>query len=210
MHRIVVRNDSGIKQPRDLEGKRVADQMGSSTHGGLLLYCKKNLVDPAKIKFVSLSPRDFPEAMIAEQVDAIVGSEPWPGNVMSKCKDCTEFANLKDLGNSYPLPIIARSSFLTEHPEAARAIVAGTRRAVELIKSDPGRAAQVIANVSGLPVEREQKAMADYDWSVELDEAVLESLKLTAQFLKEQKKIEAVPDLVGLLDRSGFAPAAGN
>jgi NitT/TauT family transport system substrate-binding protein len=209
MHRIVVRDDSGIKEPKDLEGKRIAVQMGSSTHGGLLLYCTKHGVDITKINFVSLSPKDFPEAMIAKQVDAIVGSEPWPGNVMAKCKDSHEMANLKGLGSNYPLPVIANARFLAAHPTVAAALVRGTQKAVDLIKADPAKAAAVISAKSGVPAEREHKAAGDYEFMASLDDAVITSLKMTAEFLKGQKKIEAVPDIAALVDRSGLDAVKG-
>lgn len=209
MHRIVVRNDSGIKEPKDLEGKRVAVQMGSSTHGGFLLYCTKHNVDVSKIKLVSLSPKDFPEAMVAKQVDAIVGSEPWPGNVMSKCKESHEMANLEGLGNSYPLPIIASAKFLQAHPTAAAAVVRATQKAVDLIKSSPDEAAAAISAKSGVPAERELKAAGDYVFMASMDDSIIASLTMTAEFLKGQKKIEAVPDIASLVDRSGLGAAAG-
>lgn len=208
MHRIVVRNDSGIKEPTDLEGKRVAVQMGSSTHGAFLLYCAKHSVDPSKINFVSLSPRDFPEAVIAKQVDAIVGSEPWPGNVMAKCKDSHELANLEGLGNNYPLPILASARFLQDHPTVAAAVVRGTRKAVDLIKSNPDEAAAAIAAKSGVPAERELKAAADYVFMADMDDTIITSLGMTAEFLKGQKKIDTIPDIASLVDHSGLDAAA--
>jgi sulfonate transport system substrate-binding protein len=208
MHRIVVREGGGIAGPKDLEGKKVAVQMGSSTHGALLLYCKKHGVDVSKISFVSLSPKDFPEAMIAKQVDAIAGSEPWPGNVLAKCKGSKELANLAGLGNNYPLPVLASTRFLSAHPEAAAAIVRATRKAAELIAKDPQRAAEVLARKSGISVERERKAMDDYEFPVELDEVTLGSLVQTAEFLKAQKKIETVPDVKALVDRTGLDDVA--
>lgn len=208
MHRIVVRDDSGIKEPKDLEGKRVAIQLGSSTNGGFLLYCKRHGVDPAKIKFVSLSPKDFPEAMIAKQVDAMAGSEPWPGNVMAKCKESHELANLEGLGSCYPQPILANAKFLSEHPTVAAAIVRATEKAIEAIAADPQHAAEVLAGKSGVPAERELKSMQDYDFVTELDEVTLASLGMTAEFLKEQKKIDTVPDIRALMDRSGLDSVA--
>lgn len=204
MHTIVVRNDTGIQEPRDLEGKRLAVQMGSSTHGGLLRYLDANGVDASKIEFVALSPRDFPEAMVAKQVDAIAGSEPWPGNTLATCKESREFANLENLGSNYPLPIIARGKFLDEHPAVAGAVCRATQKAVDLIKSDAKAAAAVLAARSGVPVERELKAAADYDFLADTPGSVIDSLKLIAGFLKEQGKIQAVPDIDKAIDRSGL------
>ncbi len=156
MHRIVVHNASGIKEPKDFEGKRVAVQQGSSTHGGFLAYCKANGIDTAKLTFVPLSPKDFPEAMVTKQVDLVAGSEPWPGNVMAACKDCAEFANLEGLGSIYPLPVLARQQLLAEHPDLAARVVRATRKGAELCKSDPDKAAQII---TARPRDRHDRIM---------------------------------------------------
>ncbi|MBU0610771.1 MAG: ABC transporter substrate-binding protein [Armatimonadetes bacterium] len=209
MHRLVVRNDGGIKAPADLAGKKVAVQLGSSTHGAFLQYLQRNDVDEKKIQFVSLSPRDFPEAMISKQVDAIAGSEPWPGNVMAKCKDSHELANLESPDNNYPLPIMARAAFLQEHPEVAAAVVRAALKAVKLLHDSPQKGAEIQAKASGLTPERELKGMADYEWQVELDAKTIASLKQTAEFLHAQKKIPQVPDLDAAIDPRGLEAVVG-
>ena len=206
MHRIVVHNDSGIAAPGDLAGKRVAVQLGSSTHGGFLRYCHKHGVDDSTINFIALSPRDFPEAMMAEQVDAIAGSEPWPGNTLAVCKDCRELANLEGLRSTYPLSIIGRGKFLDAHPGVASAIQRGTQKAVEFIHADPERASRLLSEKSGVSAERELKAMQDYEWLADIPDSVIDSLNLIAEFLKEQGKIDAIPDIEAAIDRS--TPAA--
>ncbi len=195
MHRLVVRNDAGIAGPRDLVGKRIAVQHGSSTHGGLLLYLQAHNVDPAEVTLVSLSPRDFPEAMASGQIDGIAGSQPWPHNVMQACDNCSVLANFEGLGASYPLVVLAREEFVQEHPEAARAIMRGTQTAVEFIDASPEQAAELLSRRSGVPAERELEMMQDYDFRVGLDEAIIGDLVETARFLAEQGRIDEVPDI---------------
>ena len=195
MHRIVVRDDSGIKEPADFAGKRLAIQQGSSTHGGLMQYCKKHGVDYNSISVVPISPRDFPEAMAAGQIDFIAGSEPWPGNVLSACDRCHEFANLAGLGSNYPQMILGHESFLRAHPEAVAAIIESTQEAVDFINAEPDRAVAILSSRSGVPVDRERAAMADYEYLVGMPQSVIDSMVLTADFLKEQGKIDTVPDM---------------
>lgn len=151
MHRIVVRDGSGIHEPADFAGRRLAIQQGSSTHGGFMQYCKKHGVDYSSVTVVAISPRDFPEAMVAGQVDFIAGSEPWPGNVLAACENCHEFANLEGLGSNYPQVILGHESFLSAHPEAVAAIIEGTQEAVDFINAEPDRAAEIIARAPAFP-----------------------------------------------------------
>ena len=208
MHRIVVRDDSGITEPADFAGKRLAIQQGSSTHGGFMQYCTKHGVDYNSITVVPISPRDFPEAMVAGQVDFIAGSEPWPGNVLAACENCHEFANLEGLGSNYPQVILGHESFLSAHPEAVAAIIEGTQEAVEFINAEPDRAAEIIAARSGVPVDREREAMADYEYLVGMPQSVIDSMVLTADFLGEQGKIETAPDMTARTWKTDTAHAA--
>jgi len=142
--------------------------------------------------------------MVAKQVDVVVGSEPWPGNTMAECKQCHEFANLEGVGSSFPLPILARKAFLDEHPGVAAKIVKATQRACEMAAADPDKAAEILAKVSGVPVERERKSLDAYECATALDDATVGDLKRMAEFLLEQKKIDRLPDFDKAIDRSGF------
>lgn len=195
MHRIVVRSDAGIDEPADLAGKRLAVQHGSSTHGGLLLYLQEHGVDPGSVDLVSISPRDFPEAMSTGQIDAAAGSAPWPQNVLASCEECELFANMEGLGNTYPLLLLVREEFVDERPEAARAVVRATQKAVGWIEEHPGATAELLSRRSGVEAEREREMLRDYDFGTDLTPSVIDSLEMTARFLKAQGRIDEVPDI---------------
>jgi sulfonate transport system substrate-binding protein len=202
MHRIVAGPKSGIEAPADLKGKRVGIQMGSSTHGAFLLFLKEHGLDPKEVKLVPLDPSDMPEAMLAEQIDAGVGSEPWPSNIEERVEGSHEVATLSGLGNNYPLVMLVTASYAQEHPEAVVAALRATRQAVALMHQDPGKAAGLIAEATGVPAARERKVMDTLEWGVVLDDATIASLKQTADFLLSQGKISKLPDWEAVLDSS--------
>lgn len=202
MHRIVAGPKSGIEAPADLKRKRVGIQMGSSTHGAFLLFLNKHALDPKEVKLVPLNPSDMPEAMLAEQIDAGVGSEPWPSNIEERVEGSHEVATLSGLGNTYPLVMLVTASYAQEHPEAVVATLRATRQAVALMHQDPGKAAGLIAEATGVPVARERKVMDTLEWGVVLDDATIASLKQTADFLLSQGKISKLPDWEAVLDSS--------
>jgi len=200
VHRMVAAKDSGIKQPKDLEGKRLAVQKGSSTYGGFLLWCKKNGVDINKVKVLDLDPTTMPEAMIARQIDVMVGSEPWPSNVEEKCPGAYTVAELSGLGNTFPLVVMVTAEFAEKQPEAVVGFLRAVSKAVDMLREDPDRAAAIIASVTGVPVEREAKSVRKYGWGMRMDEELRASLEQTAEFLKEQGKIKALPDFAKVLN----------
>jgi len=194
MHRIVVSADSAIRNAKDLEGKRLAVQHGSSTHGAFLLYCEKNAVDLATIKMVQLSPRDMPEAMLAGELDAMVGSEPWPTNVLGRCPGSRELAVLSGLGNNYPLVLVVRKDFAERNPNVVVRVLSATKQAIDFMHTNPDEAAEIMSKASGVPQETERKIMDTLEWGLTLDQGTIESLKKTAAFLLSMNKITAEPD----------------
>ena len=202
MHRLVAGPTSGIKTPADLKGKRVGIQMGSSTHGAFLLLLDKNGLSANDLELVPLDPSDMPEAMLANQIDAGVGSEPWPSNIEERVEGSSEVATLSGLGNNYPLVMLVTTRYAQAHPGAVVAALRATQRAVDLMHTEADRAAGLISEATGVPVERERKIMDTLEWGVVLDDATINSLKQTADFLYTQGKIQSLPDWDKVVDRS--------
>jgi NitT/TauT family transport system substrate-binding protein len=68
---IMFRKDSGITQPKDLEGKSYGDFPGSATYALFSAFAKKSGIDPAKVTIVNISPASQSSALIDRQVAAI-------------------------------------------------------------------------------------------------------------------------------------------
>jgi ABC-type nitrate/sulfonate/bicarbonate transport system substrate-binding protein len=198
MHSIVVAGESTITKPSDLAGKRLGVQFGSSTHGAVYLYLEHSGVDPATVHLVNLPQKDLIEALISGSIDALAASEPTPTLAQSKVPGARELACLSGLGNDYPLLIVASSAFAAAHPEAVRAVVAGTRKAVEWINADPDAAAMETAAVTGAPASLEAAMFRKMEWRVRLDEKTIESMTMTAEFLHRIGKLKEVPDVKAL------------
>lgn len=202
MHRLVAAPNSGIRSPQGLKGKRVGVQMGSSTHGGFLLFLEKSGIDVQDVKLVPLNPRDMPEAMLAGGIDAGVGSEPWPSNIEERVEGSYEVATLSGLGNTYPLVMLVTERYAQEHPDAVVAALRATQQAVDFMHDHPDEAAALIAEATGVPVARERKIMDTLEWGVILDDATVDSLKQTAGFLHDRGKIAHLPEWDRLIDGS--------
>jgi len=202
MHRLVAAANSGIHKPADLVGKRVAVQMGSSTHGAFLLFLSKHKVDAKDVKLVPLDPSDMPEAMTSGQIDAAVGSEPWPSNIEERVKGSYDVATLSGLGNNFPLVMLVTDRYAKECPEAVVAALRAIQKAVNFMHQHPDQAAALISETTGVPAVKEQKVMQTLAWGVVLDNATINSLKQTADFLYRQGKISQLPDWGKVLDRS--------
>jgi len=203
-HRLMVRQDSPIRLPPDLRGRRIAVKKGTSTYGGLLAYLAANSVPLADVKIVDLAPGDMPAAMTAGAVDAFVASEPTPS--AAEERGARQLATMGGLGNTYPLVLMARDDVLNARGEDIHKLLRALRRAEAFVAERPDQTAEILARVTGLAPPVARRAMALHVYRLRLDEEVLRSLKRTAEFLKAEGQIEAVPDLSRAADGTYLPP----
>ena len=128
----------------------------------------------------------MPEAMASAQIHAAVGSEPWPSNIEERLPGSYEMATLSGLDNEFPLMMLVSDRYAAHCPEQVVAMMRATDRAIKLMNQEPARAAEIIAKVTGVPVQRELKVMKTLKWALRLDDSVQRSLEQTAAFLKEK------------------------
>ena len=193
MHRIIANHQ--LTNIHQLEGARVGVQMGSSTYGAFLAWCKHEGIDPGKIKFVSLSPLDMPQAMQSSQIDAMAGSEPWPSNVEAACGDKVhELTDFSALGNSFPLVVAARSSAVEERQHDIEAVLRALDKAVAFIHNEPDQTVTTAAAAIGLPVAQQKQCTYQLEWGVGFTQQDEKSLAMTAEFLESLGKIDRIPE----------------
>jgi len=194
MHRLISQRDiSTIKQ---LEGARVGIQMGSSTYGALLAWCKHAGLNSDKIEFVPLSPLDMPQAMQTGQIDAMAGSEPWPSNVESLGGDKVhELTDFSALNNHFPLVVAARKEMLSERKGELVVLTRVLEKAVDFMLEEPAETVRILAASIGLPEPQQRKCTYSLTWQVGFDETDRASMAMTANYLKQLGKIETIPEI---------------
>lgn len=208
MHRLIGWTD--IQDVADLTGKNVGVQFGSSTQGALLRLMEANGLEPADVTQVPLNPADMPTALKNRQVDAIMGSEPWPTNVERTCgADVAEIANSTGLGSNYPLVLIASHKLVTERPAAVTAALRAIERAIVFMETNYDEALSLCANKTGLSVSDQERCLSTLSYALSLEPRDLDSLNATALFLRANGKIAALPDLARSVNRTYLLAAKG-
>ncbi len=199
MHRLVAWTD--IQNVTDLAGKKIGVQFGSSSQGALLRLLEKNGLDQADVTQVSLGPSDMPTALKTRQVDAIIGSEPWPTNVQKTCgANVNEIANSTGLGSTYPLVLMASQKLVTEKPTAISAALRALDRAIAYMTTNHDDAISICANKTGLSITDETRCLTTLTYGLSLDPQIMGSLDSTAQFLLDNNKITVMPDIAACAD----------
>jgi len=91
--------------------------------------------------------------------------------------------------------ILARTAFLSEQGDEAKAFMRALGDAEAYLKAHPVETARIMAEATGLPQGVLTSAMARHHYALGLSATTLESLSTTARFLKSQGIIAAEPNL---------------
>jgi len=194
IHRLIA--DTSIHETKDLIGKRIGIQMGSSTNGALLNWFDKNNVKKEDVIMVPMDPLNMAEAMKTKQLDAMAGSEPWAVNVEKMCSNAVyELDNLQDENNHFPHVLVASKNAVKDYEKQIRFVISALNRANEFIVNQPDSAAKIAAKYIGLSVDEQKVCMNRLTWEIDWDETDLNSLEASANFLYKSKIILNKPDI---------------
>lgn len=117
-----------------------------------------------------------PRPWANDSIDALAAFEPTADPGPEKSPGSTDTV-LSGHGNDSPLLLVASRAFADVHPDAIRAIVAGTHQAVDWINADPDAAGAATAVVTGAPATVEAAMFRKMDWKVRLDDQTIDRLK---------------------------------
>ena len=139
---IVVKADSPIKAPRDLEGKTIG---GPANDGALKLFpafAKLAKIDPAKVTITNMAPNLREQMLARGQIDAAFGyvttvSFSAIGMGLDPAKDL-RFIRYGDSGmDLYANTVFFARDFVKAHPDAVKGFVGALNRAVKDVLANP-------------------------------------------------------------------------
>jgi taurine transport system substrate-binding protein len=211
---LVARNGSGISKPQDLVGKKVAVPFVSTGHYSLLAALKHWNIDPAKVQILNLAPPAIIAAWQRGDIDATYVWDPALGVAKESGKVLISSAELSKLGAPTFDAWIVRKDFADKHPEAVRAFAKVTLDAYADFRKDPKAwladesKVNKLVKLSGAKPADIPLLLQGNVFPLAVDQATLlgtptsRAIAQTAEFLKEQGKVDAV-----LADYSGYVSA---
>ena len=199
----VVRADSGINEPKDLEGKTLAAPDFDAGRQLFPIFAKATGVDASKINWLSVKPELREPMLVQRQADGVTGfltsSVPSLLALGFKEEDLRVF-KYKDYGvELYSTAIQTTRKFADEHPEAVRTVVACMIEGVRMAAADPQGAIAALKAHEPLTDE----AVELLRWQITIDEmlrtpAALEGGVSTVDMDRLQRSVTAVEDAYGL------------
>jgi len=177
----MIRKDAPYKDWADLKGKQVGTRFGTGAEFVLRKYFdSRDDLSWDDFEWVNVKTEDMIAALANGQIEAFT---VWaPGDVALTPVLIHTTADFKDKNRD----LLVR--FLAAHLKKA-----------ELIKNDPGLAAEYAAKAAkekGINVSADafKLIFERINFQIEFDESIIEELKKTAAFLQSQKKIDSIPE----------------
>lgn len=136
-YQLVASTKSGVSSIADLKGKKIAVPTGTIQELTLRYAMSRAGLDPAKdAQLLQMNYADMPVALKRGDIDAFVGTAPYPAISIAKGeKEIPWPANLP--WGKLNSGLVTTSKLLKEHPDVAKAAVACLRQSTDKLNSDP-------------------------------------------------------------------------
>lgn len=202
---ILVREDSDIRKPADLIGKKVAVNQGGAGEYLLLKVLEREKIPADQVQRVYLGPSDAGPALYQGAVDAWAVWEPYVSIAQLE-------HGARRITTTHPAPtygiMVVREETATQYPEAVKAALMGLDKDAQYLNEHSTERADYL--VKELKVSR---AVAEQSVKNRGPEAVafpsqadLAKLQETADWLLEQKVISRPVDIAAKVCPLGVTP----
>jgi taurine transport system substrate-binding protein len=205
---LVVRGATGITEIGQLAGRKIAAPFGSTAHYSLLAALQQAGVDSGKVTIVDLEPQNIQAAWQRGDIDGAYVWTPVLSVLQRDAVTLTDSAKLAAAGKPTLTFTVARKEFADANPDVISHWLAATDAAIRLVKSDPGAVAAAVSRQIGSSTEdalsqlkqniyldHAQQRGPDYFGTQQAPGRLADRLRDTAEFLHQQKKVDAVPDV---------------
>ena len=159
---LAVRND--VKNFADIKGKTIGvSAPGTAPYFGLAWMLSKNGMNLKDIKIASLEPQPAAQAFISGQIDGAMTYEPY----LSMVRAAPQAGKILATTIDYPMvmdTVGCSPEWLKANPKAAQALTNSYFEAVEMIKSDPTKANELMGSAVKQSGEAFAKSSSHLRW----------------------------------------------
>jgi ABC-type nitrate/sulfonate/bicarbonate transport system substrate-binding protein len=140
---LIGRNDHGIVNPSDLNGKKIATAKGTIAEFYLGRFLEANSMSIENITLIYMSPTDFAPAIVNGSTDAVVSWQSYTEQV--KAQLGTGFVDWPlQINSPFYSVLSCRNDWLTSNPQTVSNLLNALQQAEDYLNSHPTEAQQII------------------------------------------------------------------
>lgn len=218
---LVVRNEAGIKELKDLKGKKVGCPFNTSVHFGLLAAMKTVGLTQADVTLINLRPDAISAAWQRKDIDAayiwhpvLAGLQADGGTIIFQSGDLVAKGSLVFDG------IVARDAFKKQHPDLLLAYLKEINRINAIYRDKPQEVVDVMAPFLQIPpatamtIVKTTHTITPQEMATDAwmgapgakDSGILRAIRDQADFLKSTDQLKTLPpDFSKFVDSSFVA-----
>ncbi|WP_066740122.1 ABC transporter substrate-binding protein [Cupriavidus sp. D384] len=150
-----VRKDSGIRAPKDLEGKTIGiNSFGACAEFVTKTFLRQKGVDVNKINFVVIPDDQAEQTLATGNTDLAIIHAPFSGRADHADKLTRLWSDFDlDGGLGGMQPYSVHGKFLREHPENVRDVVTALAKAANWVNANPEEARKLVSRRINLQLE---------------------------------------------------------
>ncbi|VWX62625.1 conserved hypothetical protein [Burkholderiales bacterium 8X] len=221
---LVVQNSANIKKVADLKGKRLGLPFNTSVHFAALAMLKNAGLGLSDVQLINMRADTIASAWTRREIDA---SYIWVPVIPKLVEDAGTIlfktGDLNATGLVMFDAFLVRDDFKTKNPDLVLAFLKDFEQIATTFKQNPKEVVDTMTKFLGVdeaavmrslntfyPVPAKEQLTAKWLGKPgDKDSAVVKTLQVQAEFLKETNQINAIPkDMNGLIDSSFVAKLA--
>jgi ABC-type nitrate/sulfonate/bicarbonate transport system substrate-binding protein len=173
---IVVRKDRGIAGPSDLKGKKIGVTKGTTSDFFLEIFMTVHRINRNQISLIDLRPDEMTEAINTDRVDAATAFNPTLAQLQLKLGKMGLTFYGESIYTEY-FCLAAQQDYVHKHPEAVRKVLRALVKAEAFVRDHPEESRGLIAEFTKVDKALIDKAWADLNFRVTLDQGLLVNLE---------------------------------
>ncbi len=206
--KLMTLTNSGIRQPQQLEGKRIGVVKGTASEFFLSTYLLIFGISINEVELVSLHPDQMPEALHTDKVDVISVWEPFAYKAAHKGPQPTYTLPSKGLYN-LSFNLVTLKPHITDHQQTHVRLLKALKRATLFIANHPQEAQEIVVAHLNLDPAFIHATWNDYIFKLSLSNSLISTLENEASWAIENGVVSSTqhPNFRKLIDASALSAA---
>lgn len=194
--RMFTGKDSKIQSAADLKGKKIAGPKGTILHELMVAYLATAGLTEKDVEFVSMGIPDAQAALVGGTIDCALLAGPTAYNMEKDgYKIVTTGKGLVDA----TIVVATSQSFYDKNPLLVKRFLEAQDQIASYMKENSEEILEMTAKETELSIDAVKEMYPMYDFSTEITDADITSMKKTEQFMKDNAMIENDVDIDQLI-----------